>query len=81
MPALKDAAIKSIEFEFTFCATVELASRAWVDAPLRREKGRDGITVLIGATSGEIVDTLTTNSSIADIKGALNRARKCFVYG
>jgi thiol-disulfide isomerase/thioredoxin len=77
MPAFKGAAIEFVEFDFTFGETEELAARAAAQGLTRlydANKGATGFTVLVDARSGEIIDTLTMNFSVADIKGALKRA-------
>jgi thiol-disulfide isomerase/thioredoxin len=77
MPAFKDAAVEFVQFDFTFGETDELASRAAARGLSRlydANKGATGFTVLVNAGSGEIVDTLTMNFTVADIKLALNRA-------
>ena len=77
MPAFKDSAIEFVKFDFTFGETPELADRAAALGLTRlyeANKGATGFTVLVDARSGEIVDTLTMNFTVADIKLALNRA-------
>lgn len=77
MPAFRNDAIEFVEFDFTFGATDDLAARAAAQGLTRlydANKGATGFTVLVDARSGEIVDTLTMNFSVADIKGALKRA-------
>lgn len=77
MPAFKDSPIEFVEFDFTFGETEALAARAAEQGLARvydANKGATGFTVLVDARSGEIIDTLTMNFSVADIKGALKRA-------
>jgi thiol-disulfide isomerase/thioredoxin len=77
MPAFKNAAIEFVEFDFTFGETAELAARADAHGLTRlyeANKGATGFTVLVDARSGEIIDTLTMNFTVADIKGALKRS-------
>lgn len=77
MPAFKDAAIEFVEFDFTFGETDEIAARAAAHGLTRlydANKGATGFTVLVDARSGEIIDTLTMNFTVADIRGALKRA-------
>lgn len=77
MPAFRDAAIEFVEFDFTFGETEELGARAAAHGLARlyeANKGATGFTVLVDARTGEIIDTLTMNFSVADIRGALKRA-------
>lgn len=77
MPAFKDKAIEFVEFDFTFGETEDLARLAAEHGLARlyeANKGATGFTVLVDARSGAIVDTLTMNFTVEDIRGALRRA-------
>ncbi len=77
MPAFKGEAIEFVEFDFTFGETDALAALAASHGLTRlyeANKGATGFTVLVDATSGEIVDTLTMTFTAPDIERAVARA-------
>lgn len=83
MPAFKNKPVEFVEFDFTFGENEDLARLAATHGLARlyeANKGATGFTVLVDARSGAIVDTLTMNFTVEDIKGALRRALSVASY-